>query len=216
MFAFGPAAGVFARERNPDLMRSGHDRCLGGMALTPMAWPQPLTWVGNEPPEVPNPCHMPPGVIATARPVMILPTREEGGNTVLCLMANQTRFRVRLFGVDVPAPPRHDPWGRRTVPGQPYGEEAVAYLQRLVQGRRVRIEIYGVDRARGLLGTLFCGTVNLNLALVEAGLAEVDRGPAVGDPYHLQYEAAESAAKHARRGMWGLSPCDESPPAYRC
>jgi endonuclease YncB( thermonuclease family) len=67
-----------------------------------------------------------------------------------------------------------------------------------------------------LLGTLFCGTVNLNLALVEAGLAEVDRGPAVGDPYHLQYEAAESAAKHARRGMWGLSPCDESPPAYRC
>jgi endonuclease YncB( thermonuclease family) len=121
-------------------------------------------------------------MIAAAAAVILVPTPEEGGQTMMFIMANQASLRVRLFGIDLPEQPRRDPQGRLTAPGQPYGDAAAAGLAGLVQGRRLRLEIYGVDRARRVLGTLFRDPDNLNLALVEAGLAEVYRGSSVTDP----------------------------------
>jgi micrococcal nuclease len=154
-------------------------------------------------------------MIATAHAVMILPTPEEGGNTLIFIMENQAWLRVRPFGIDLPERPRRDPRGRITAPGQPYGDAAAACLSGLVQGRRVRLEIYGIDRTRRVLGTLFRDPDNLNLALVEAGMAEVYRGSLLTDPYQPQYAAAEAAARHAGRGMWALGAHYESPRAYR-
>ena len=211
---FGRPAVVFRRESCPAVGQSGRDHVLGGISLAPLAWPQRVAWSGDEAPEIPDPRQMPPGMIATAHAVMLLPTPEDGGQTMIFIMANQATLRVRPFGIDLPERPRRDAQGRITAPGQPYGD-AAACLAGLVQGRRVRLEIYGIDRTRRVLGTLFRDPDNLNLALVEAGLAEVYRGSTITDPYQPQYAAAEAAAQHAGRGMWALGAHYESPRAYR-
>jgi endonuclease YncB( thermonuclease family) len=212
---FGMPAVVFRRENCPDVGQSRRDHFPEGINVTLLAWPQLAVCIGDEAPESPDPRQMPPGMIATAHVVMLLPTPEEGGNTMIFIMANQAWLRVRPFGIDLPERPRRDPRGRITAPGQPYGDAAAAYLSGLVQGRRVRLEIYGIDRTRRVLATLFRDPDNLNLALVEAGLAEVYRGSTITDPYQPQYAAAEAAAQHAGRGMWALGPHYESPRAYR-
>jgi endonuclease YncB( thermonuclease family) len=212
---FGMPAVVFRCERCPDIGQSSRDHSLGGISLTPLAWPQRVPWIGDEASEIPDPRQMPLGMIATAHAVMILPRPEEGGNTLIFIMENQAWLRVRPFGIDLPERPRRDPRGRITAPGQPYGDAAAACLSGLVQGRRVRLEIYGADRTRRVLGTLFRDPDNLNLALVEAGLAEVYRGSTVTDPYQPQYDAAEAAAQAAGCGMWALGTLYESPRAYR-
>jgi micrococcal nuclease len=83
-----------------------------------------------------------------------------------------------MLGIDAPETPK----GAK-FPGQPYGPEAEAYLKRLVEGKRVTVEIYGVDRYKRLLSTIFIDGKDINLAMIEAGLAEIYRGPKSGNPY---------------------------------
>ena len=77
------------------------------------------------------------------------------------------------------------------------------------------MEIYGVDRYKRLLSTMFIDGKDINLAMIEAGLAEVYRGPESDNPYKPQYQAAEEAAREAQKGMWVLGNQYESPRAYR-
>jgi micrococcal nuclease len=93
-------------------------------------------------------------------------------------MPNQTKLRVRLYGIDAPETPKGTKF-----PGQPFGEEAAAYLTQLVGNKRIQVEIYSVDRYRRLLGVILMGGRNINLGMIEAGLPEVYRGPEAGNPY---------------------------------
>jgi micrococcal nuclease len=127
-----------------------------------------------------------PGTSPTAtKPQRIaegLVERVADGDPVTVLTPNQTTLRVRMFGIDAPETPKGT-----TFPGQPYGKEAAAYLKQLVEGKRVTVEIYAVDRYQRLLLTIFVDGKDINLAMIEAGLAEVYRGPESGNPYKLQY-----------------------------
>jgi micrococcal nuclease len=76
------------------------------------------------------------------------------------------------------------------------------------------VEIFGVDRYKRL-STIFIDGKDINLVMIEAGLAEVYRGPESGNPYKPQYQAAEEAARAAKKGMWVLGETYESPRAYR-
>jgi Staphylococcal nuclease homologue len=73
--------------------------------------------------------------------------RVADGDTVTVITANQTKLRIRMFGIDAPETPKGTKF-----PGQPYGPEAEAYLKQLVEGKRVTVEIYQVDRYQRLLG----------------------------------------------------------------
>ena len=66
------------------------------------------------------------------------------------------------------------------------------------------MEIYGVDRYRRLLSTLFINGKDINPAMIETGLAEVYRGPDSGHPYKPRYQAAGEAVRAAKKGMWVL------------
>jgi micrococcal nuclease len=136
--------------------------------------------------------------------------RVADGDTVTVITANQTKLRIRMFGIDAPETPKGTKF-----PGQPYGKEAEAYLKRLVEGKRVTVEIYGVDRYQRLLSTIFVDAKDINLAMIEAGLAEVYRGPESGNPYKPQYQAAEDTARSIKKGMWVQGDTYESPRAYR-
>jgi endonuclease YncB( thermonuclease family) len=112
-------------------------------------------------------------------------------------------------------------WRRRPGPpkdtiflGQPYGEDAAVYLERLVRDKPIRGEIYGIDRYRGLLGVLRMGRRHINLAVIEADL-KVYRGTAVGNSYQTPFQAAEADARTAKQGMWALEERYENPCVYR-
>jgi endonuclease YncB( thermonuclease family) len=136
--------------------------------------------------------------------------RVADGDTVTVITPNQTKLRIRMFGIDAPETPKDT-----TFPGQPFGTEAEAYLKQLVDGKRVTVEIYGVDRYRRLLATIFVDGKDINLAMIEVGLAEVYRGPESGNPYTRPYQAAEETARAAKQGMWSQGDAYESPRTYR-
>jgi micrococcal nuclease len=120
-----------------------------------------------------------------------------------------------MLGIDAPETPKKDKHGNIKFPGQPYGEDSMAYLQKLIEGKHVKVEIYGVDRYKRLLSTIFLDGKDINLAMIEVGLAEVYRGPESGNPYKQQYQAAEETARTAKQGMWVLGDAYESPHDYR-
>jgi endonuclease YncB( thermonuclease family) len=58
-----------------------------------------------------------------------------------------------------------------------------------------------VDRDKRLLSTIVIDGKDINLAMIEVGLAEVYQGPESGNPYKPQYQAAEEATRAAKKGM---------------
>jgi Staphylococcal nuclease homologue len=69
--------------------------------------------------------------------------RVADSDTLTVITANQTKLRIRMFGIDAPETSKGNKF-----PGQPYGKEAEVYLKQLVEGKRVTVEIYQVDRVR--------------------------------------------------------------------
>jgi endonuclease YncB( thermonuclease family) len=155
-----------------------------------------------------------PGATSTAtKPQRIeegMVERVADGDTLTVITPNQTKLRIRMWGIDAPETPKGTKF-----PGQPYGTDAEDYLKQLVAGKRVKVEIYQVDRYQRLLATVFLDGKDINLAMIEASLAEVYQGPESGNPYKPQYQAAEDAARRAKKGMWVLGDTYESLRAYR-
>jgi len=135
--------------------------------------------------------------------------RVADGDTLTAFTDNATRLRIRLVGIDAPELSRGD------APGQPFGPEAHRFLARLVESesRSVRVESFGPDAYRRLLAVLWAGEMNVNLAMVRAGLAEIYRG-ARCQAYCQELEEAERVARQDRLGMWTQDRY-ESPAAYR-
>src|SRR5687768_12106033 len=136
--------------------------------------------------------------------------RVADGDTVTVITPNQTKLRIRLWGIDAPETSKGTKF-----PGQPYGKDAEVYLKQRVEAKRMSVEIYGVDRYQRLLATIFVDGKDINLAMIEGGLAEVYQGPESGNPYKAHYQAAEEAARAARKSMWVQGDAYESPRAYR-
>ncbi len=99
-------------------------------------------------------------------------------DTLTVITPTQAKLHIRMFGIDAPEIPKGTEF-----PGQPYGTGAETYLKQLVEGKWVKVEIYQVDRYKRLLSTIFLDGKDINLAVIEAGLAEVYRGPESGNPY---------------------------------
>ena len=106
--------------------------------------------------------------------------------------------RVRLIGIDTP---------ESVKPGTPvecFAREASAFLERLVEGRRVRLEldVEARDRYGRLLAYVHRGGLFVNAELVRRGYAAVATFPPnvrhVDTFVRLQREARENS-----RGLWG-------------
>jgi micrococcal nuclease len=121
--------------------------------------------------------------------------RVSDGNTLTALTAEGTQVRLRLLGIDAPEVSH----GKN--PGQPFGEEAREYLARLIGGRTVRVESYGQDGSDRTLAIVFLRTVNVNVEMVQLGLAKVDRG-APCKVYCRDLRVAERRARRDQVGMW--------------
>jgi len=113
----------------------------------------------------------------------------------------------RLIGIDAPEIAH----GAKT--GQPWGREAQLALAGQVGMGQVTVLVYGFDK----YGRMLCAILDahgylINLTLLESGLAQTYM--LEKSPFANGFLAAESRAKKAQIGIWGLSNY-ESPADYR-
>lgn len=132
---------------------------------------------------------------ATSRTPLAKVEHVSDGETITVLTSDQTKLRIRLLGIDAPEAPH----GKK--PGQPFGEQSRQYLTRLIGGRTVRVQTYGQDGYGRILAVIFLGPINVNLEMVQQGMAEMYRG-APCKAYCRDLRVAELNAKRHRVGIW--------------
>ena len=101
--------------------------------------------------------------------------RVTDGDTVTLLDGHEALHKIRLAGIDAPES------------AMPYGHQATLYLMSLVFGERVEAVIYKQDRYGRTVATLMRGEQDINLAMIQAGLA-----------WHYKHYAKEQPAAQAQ------------------
>jgi|DewCreStandDraft_4_1066084.scaffolds.fasta_scaffold51159_4 micrococcal nuclease len=107
------------------------------------------------------------------------------GNTVVVKAESET-YQVVLCDVDSPEA------------GQPFAEEAKAYLKKVLLNKNITLELCGKDRRGNYMGVLYLNTsTDLRHELVRKGLAWVSEK--CEQPELLQLQ---SLAQQAKAGLW--------------
>ena len=135
--------------------------------------------------------------------------RVNDGNTVT-VVENGEEVAIRLVGIDAP-----EISGIAHVPGQPFSLSAKEYLSNLVLQKSVDIKFYGEDASGRSLGEIIAEGVNINIEMLNAGLAEVYRGQPARNLEIRAYRDAEGKAKKAAKGIWVLRDQYFSPLDWR-
>ena len=138
-----------------------------------------------------------------------LVTRVYDGNTVKAKSLSK-EITIRLVGIDAP-----EISGKKNQPGQPYSRKARDYLNHLVLNKMVKIEEYGQDRYRRTLAVIYVGDMNVNLRMVQVGLAEAYKGPPVKGFNPNPYRYAEDKARYEGINMWSQGDKYISPKEWR-
>jgi endonuclease YncB( thermonuclease family) len=115
------------------------------------------------------------------------------------VVENDKEITICLVGIDAPELSRI-----KHVPGQPFCLKAKEYLSALVLNKVVNIKFYGKDESGKSLGEIFVEKVNINIEMLNAGLAEVYRGMPAQNLEIFTYRDAEKKAKEAVKGIWEL------------
>ncbi|XP_047316902.1 ribonuclease TUDOR 1 [Impatiens glandulifera] len=87
--------------------------------------------------------------------------------------------------------------------GEPFSEEAIAFMRRKIMQREVEIEVETVDRTGTFLGSMWESKTNIAVALLEAGLAKLQTSfglDRISDA-HLLVQA-EQSAKRQKLKIW--------------
>ena len=113
-------------------------------------------------------------------------TRVSDGDTIWVTDAAKLKYKVRLDRID--APEKDQPWGM----------ESSLFLKGWIFCKDVRVEYEKRDQYGRILGIIYNGTNDVNLAMVRTGNA-----------WHYgyfdktsEYSEAETEARVARRGLW--------------
>ena len=138
-------------------------------------------------------------------------TKVYDGDTIMA-EGHDIVIYVLLAGIDAP-----EIATRKGQPQQPYGQEAKRYLEGLILNKVVDIKGYGIGPYpyNHLIGEIYLQDENINVGMIEKGLAEVwlERPP---EGLNIApYLEAEREAKTARRGMWSLGQDYMSPRNWR-
>lgn len=114
------------------------------------------------------------------------------GDTVTLLDEHQTLHKIRLAGIDAPES------------AMPYGHQATMYLVALVFGKAVEAVTYKQDRYGRTVATLMLGAQDINLAMLQAGLAWHYKHYAKEQPavQAMAYAQAEELARSKNLALW--------------
>lgn len=114
------------------------------------------------------------------------------GDTITVLLSGNRQLKVRLAGIDAPEK------------GQDYANSAKQALSSLVYGETVRLEGRKIDRYGRRVAKVIAGGEDVNLKLVQRGLAwhfkKYESEQSLAD--RRLYAAAEMSARKARLNIW--------------
>ncbi|KAG8198549.1 hypothetical protein JTE90_026450 [Oedothorax gibbosus] len=138
------------------------------------------------------------------------PIIQRGGKmeAVVEFVANGSRLRLflprqnylltfLLGGITCVKPSRETP----PTPGDPYGDEALAYTKDLCLQREVQIEVETMDKAGSCIGWLWIDGLNLSEGLVREGYAEI-HPTAIRSPFYRALQASQEEAQKKKLKMW--------------
>lgn len=117
------------------------------------------------------------------------------GDTVLLVTREESRLKVRLYGIDAPETKKPD------KPGQPYGDISRRTLMYKIMGRRVTAEIMDIDQYKRAVAVIRYEGRDINREMVSEGMAWAYRQYLQG-PYESEYIGSESRARSHRAGFW--------------
>lgn len=117
------------------------------------------------------------------------------GDTLLLATREESRLKVRLYGIDAPETRKPD------QPGQPFGEVAKRTLMYKIMGRRVSAEIVEIDQYRRAVAVIRHAGRDVNREMVAEGLAWAYRRYLQG-AYASEYVGAEERARARHKGLW--------------
>lgn len=117
------------------------------------------------------------------------------GDTVLLTTREESRLKVRLYGIDAPETKKPD------MPGQPYGDISRRTLMYKIMGRRVTAEIVDIDQFKRSVAVIRYEGRDINREMVFEGAAWAYRQYLQGT-YASEYIGAESLARSRHAGLW--------------
>ncbi|MEI6704962.1 MAG: thermonuclease family protein [Deltaproteobacteria bacterium] len=117
------------------------------------------------------------------------------GDTILLATRQESRLKVRLYGIDAPETKKPD------MPGQPFGEIAKRTLMYKIMGRRVTAEIVDIDQYKRAVAVIRYSGRDVNREMVAEGFAWAYRQYLQGS-YASEYIGAEDRARSRHAGLW--------------
>ena len=141
-------------------------------------------------------------------------TKISDGDTIQVTTPEQTKLKVRLYGIDAPETPKiNRKTGHVHQPGQPFGEESWKALKDKIMGKQVKLEILDIDKYRRMVGMVWLDDRNINLEMVREGYAEAFV-EYLKPPNKTEFLKAEQEARAGGKNIWSL-PEHERPREYR-
>ncbi len=151
---------------------------------------------------------------AVIRTVTGTVTKISDGDSIQITTAEQTKLKVRLYGIDAPETDKiNNHTGQVSKPGQPHGKESRKALKDKIMGKKVKVEIIEFDKYRRSVCMVWLIDRNINLEMVREGHAEAFI-EYLKPPYRTQFLKVEQQAKSDKKGIWALSDY-ERPRAFR-
>lgn len=131
----------------------------------------------------------------------------DDGDTVILLMPDNSKLRVRLASIDAPEVSHTSHQTGRI--GQPYSNNSKDFLASMVHGRVVAAECPEKDKYGRSVCTLSVGGTNVNAEMVRNGWAwanTANNGRYLRD---RSFISLQEEARLARRGLWqGRNPVE--------
>ncbi len=127
------------------------------------------------------------------------------GDTI-CVNYNGVSEKVRLIGVDTPETVHP------TIGEEAYGHEASDYTMARLSNQIIELELDVQERDQygRLLAYIWIGSELFNETLVREGYAQVSTYPP-NIKYVDRFTAAQTAARDAGRGLWGIEQSTSTP-----
>ncbi|MDR2386491.1 MAG: thermonuclease family protein [Deltaproteobacteria bacterium] len=111
------------------------------------------------------------------------------GDTIELLTGDYERVRVRLYGIDAPEK------------NQAGGQDSLAVLKGLIEGRSVTVEVLDIDRYSRLVGLIYLDGESISQAMIALGQAWVyERYCQV--KACQEFQRAQSQAQKDQLGLW--------------
>ena len=117
------------------------------------------------------------------------------GDTILLATREESRLKVRLYGIDAPETAKPD---KR---GQSFGAVSKRTLMYKIMGRQISAEIIDIDQYKRAVAVIRYAGRDINREMTAEGMTWAYRQYLQG-PYASEYIGAENRARAKRSGLW--------------